>query len=64
MNPDELKLAFKRRSNVVWKGKKYALQGILAQWIDGRIVTSAILLDNNTDGRTIYQVKPDQIKEF
>ena len=68
MTNDELRNAFKAQSFVRWDGiqpgGKYFLQGINAQWINGRVVTSAILLDNNTNGRTIYQVKPKDVKEI
>lgn len=63
MTNDELKSAFKSQSFVVWEGKKYFLQGILTQWINGRVVVSAILMDNATSGKTIYQVKPETLKE-
>lgn len=68
MTAEDLKRVFRAQGYVRWDGiqpgGKYFLQGINAQWINGRVVTSAILLDNNTNGRTIYQVKPEDVKEI
>lgn len=68
MTNEELRNAFKAQSYVRWdgiqQGGRYFLQGILAQWVSGQVVTSAILMDSNTKGKTIYQVKPTELKEI
>ena len=68
MTPDELKKVFRGQGYVRWdgiqQGGRYFLQGILAQWVSGQVVTSAILMDSNTKGKTIYQVKPTELKEI
>ena len=65
MTNEELRNAFKAQSYVRWdgiqQGGRYFLQGIIAQWISGQVVTSAILMDNS---KAIYQVKPNDLKEI
>ena len=65
MTNDQLRSAFKAQSYVRWdgiqQGGRYFLQGIIAQWINGQVVTSAILMDNS---KAIYQVKPNDLKEI
>ena len=66
MTNEELRNAFRAQSYVRWdgiqQGGRYFLQGIIAQWINGQVVTSAIIEDPNTESRTIYQVKPEDIR--
>lgn len=62
MTINELSSAFKAQSWVIYDGKKCFLQGVISQWINGRIKTSAIIEDPNTECRTIYQVKPEDIR--
>ena len=64
MTNEELKSAVKRQTYVMYQGKKYFLQGVLAQWINGRLTSSAILLDVGTVSNTILQVKPETIEEI
>lgn len=65
MTNDQLRSAFKAQSFVRWDGiqpgGRYFLQGIIVQWINGQVVTSAILMD---DSKAIYQVKPNDLKEI
>lgn len=64
MTADEMKRAWKRQTYVEYEGKRYFLRGVMAQWINGRVVTSAILLDVGTKNDTIIQARPEDIKEI
>lgn len=64
MTADEMKRAWKRQTYVEYDGKRYFLRGVMVQWINGRVVTSAILLDKRTVNDTIIQARPEDIKEI
>ena len=64
MTADELKQAWKRQTYVMYEGRKYFLRGVQAQWIGGKVITSAILLDRGSKTDSIIQAKPEDIKEI